>query len=295
MSGPGSATAGHFAAFDDLSGTSVEDSGVGPADFAAIDDSRIVGAQQTSEKGIANGYAPLGADNKVSTAHLPDAVLGALKYQGTWNASTNTPAIPAADANSKGHYYIVTTPGGTDIDGLTDWLLGDWIVSNGASWDQVDNTDAVVSVAGLLGSISAASLKLALALVKADVGLGNVNDTADGAKPVSTAQATADLAAKSVSAMQYKTGSYTLVAGDAGQTVYMDNAAATNLTLPAGVLPAGSFVNFIQGNAGVMSFVAGAGATRIGRNGLRTAGQYAMCQAWTYDGVVWMVGGDVQV
>lgn len=52
-------------------------------------------------------------------------------------------------------------------------------------------TSGVSSVAGLAGAITAAALKTALTLVKGDVGLGNVDNTSDVNKPVSTAQATA--------------------------------------------------------------------------------------------------------
>lgn len=53
-------------------------------------------------------------------------------------------------------------------------------------------TDNVIqSVAGSWASRTMAQLKTALALVKGDVGLGSVDNTADTAKPVSTAQQTA--------------------------------------------------------------------------------------------------------
>jgi hypothetical protein len=53
-------------------------------------------------------------------------------------------------------------------------------------------TDNVIqSVAGAWASRTPAQLKSTLALAKADVGLGNVDNTADSAKPVSTAQQTA--------------------------------------------------------------------------------------------------------
>ncbi len=56
----------------------------------------------------------------------------------------------------------------------------------------------VASVAGLTGVITAGALKTALALVKGDVGLSNVDNTADANKPVSTAQQTAIDAAKPI-------------------------------------------------------------------------------------------------
>ncbi|QOP66792.1 minor tail protein [Arthrobacter phage Odyssey395] len=51
-----------------------------------------------------------------------------------------------------------------------------------ADWKELTASGAVLSVAGKTGTVT---------LVKADVGLGNVDNTADTAKPVSTAQQTA--------------------------------------------------------------------------------------------------------
>ncbi|RWD71651.1 hypothetical protein [Mesorhizobium sp.] len=125
--------------------------------------------QDESEKGNANGYASLGADGKVPAAQLPAALFGAMSYQGTWNANTNTPTIPAAVPANKGWYYKVSTAGVTNVSGITDWGVGDWIVSNGTSWDKIDNTDQVSSVVGLQGAITAAALKTALAIAVADI------------------------------------------------------------------------------------------------------------------------------
>lgn len=105
--------------------------------------------------------------------------LGALTYKGVWNASTNVPAIPAAAPLNKGEFYKVSVAGTTNIDGINDWAIGDWIISNGATWDKIDNSELVTSVAGKIGAVT---------LVKADVGLGLVDNTADINKPVSVAQ-----------------------------------------------------------------------------------------------------------
>lgn len=90
---------------------------------------------------------------KVPTNQLPDAVLGALSYQEAWDAATNTPSIPAAGDANKGHYYVVQVAGTTAIDGESDWQIGDWIVSNGAYWEKVDNSDKVSSVNGKAGPV----------------------------------------------------------------------------------------------------------------------------------------------
>lgn len=139
------------------------------SEFSSAADARIA-----VQKGAPLGIAPLAADNRIDTVHLPDSILGALKYQSTWNASTNSPAIPTAATSNKGWYYKVATAGTTSVAGIAEWAVGDWIISNGASWDKIDNTDAVSSVAGLNGTITASSLKTALSITPADLsGLGS--------------------------------------------------------------------------------------------------------------------------
>lgn len=106
-----------------------------------------------SEKGAALGVVPLNASTKIDTIYLPDSILGQVEYQGVWNATTNTPAIPAAAPANKGHYYIVNVAGSTSIDGINDWKVGDWIISDGTTWTKVDNTDAISSFNGRTGAI----------------------------------------------------------------------------------------------------------------------------------------------
>jgi hypothetical protein len=85
-----------------------------------------------------------------------NGLIGGSIYKGTWNASTNTPTITSG-VGTTGWYYIVSVPGSTTIDGISDWNLGDWIIFDGTAWQQVDNTDAVVSVNGQTGAVSLAS------------------------------------------------------------------------------------------------------------------------------------------
>jgi hypothetical protein len=79
-------------------------------------------------------------------------ILGSLVYQGTWNASTNTPAL-ASSVGQKGDYYYVSVAGTTNLNGITDWQVGDFAVFNGAIWQKVDNTDVVQSVNGQVGIV----------------------------------------------------------------------------------------------------------------------------------------------
>lgn len=78
--------------------------------------------------------------------------LGALNYKGTWDAATNTPTL-ASGVGSKGDYYVVSVAGTTNLDGITDWQVGDWVVFNGSAWQKIDNTDLVVSVNGQTGAV----------------------------------------------------------------------------------------------------------------------------------------------
>lgn len=106
-----------------------------------------------TQRGAANGVATLDASGKVPTTQLPDSVLGGMTYKGTWNATTNNPPIPSSSDANKGWYYIVSTPGSTNIDGENDWEIGDWVVSNGTQWSKIDNSDLVDSVNGKRGEV----------------------------------------------------------------------------------------------------------------------------------------------
>jgi hypothetical protein len=112
----------------------------------------ITGYIPTTEKAVANGVATLDGGGTVPVSQLPAAVLGALSYQGTWNASTNTPTL-ASSVGTKGYYYVVNVAGSTNLNGIIDWQIGDWAVYNGSAWQKIDNTDAVTSVNGYTGTV----------------------------------------------------------------------------------------------------------------------------------------------
>jgi len=82
-----------------------------------------------------------------------NGLVGGVIYKGTWNASTNTPTL-ASSVGTQGNYYIVSVAGSTDLNGITDWKVGDWAIYDGSAWQKVDNTDSVTSVNGLTGAVS---------------------------------------------------------------------------------------------------------------------------------------------
>jgi len=118
----------------------------------SISGATVSGYIPTSAEGVANGVATLDSAGKVPITQIPDAVIGALSYQGTWNASTNTPTL-ISSVGVKGYYYVVSVAGTTNLNGITDWQIGDWAVFDGLIWEKIDNTDSVTSVNGFTGAV----------------------------------------------------------------------------------------------------------------------------------------------
>ena len=162
-----------------------------------------------SEMGVPKGVATLGEDGKVPESQLPDSVLGNVKYQGVWDAVNNVPKLELNDFDSNGHYYIAINKGsqfGYDFD------PGDWVINSNGRWVKIDNVDSVKSVNGQIGIVELGiedipNLKETLdskatnddfnrhltdyknphKVTKDQVGLGNVDNTADLDKPISNA------------------------------------------------------------------------------------------------------------
>ena len=111
--------------------------------------------------------ADLDEQGKILADQLPDYILGQVLFGGTIDgtgkvtASANfkakygdTTVVPAA-AQVEGAYFVATGDGTTN--GVS-YNTGDWVISTGESWVKVDNTDAVTSVAGLTGAVTATAL-----------------------------------------------------------------------------------------------------------------------------------------
>ena len=106
-------------------------------------------AEKIANKGVADGYAPLDANVKIPESFLPASIIGGLKFQGTWNAATDTPSLPLA-STVNGHYYIVSVAG--TFESII-YGVGDWIISNGVAWSKIDNTESVSTVFGRVGNV----------------------------------------------------------------------------------------------------------------------------------------------
>jgi hypothetical protein len=159
VNGPASAVNSNFALFDGTTGKLLKDAGINASTFAtaaqgAKADTAVqpgsLGSAAYLTAGAANGVATLDSGGKVPTSQIPQ--MGDLNYQGTWDASTNTPTL-VSSSGTKGYYYVVSVAGSTNLNGITDWKVGDWAVFNGSVWQKIDNTDAVTSVNGYTGTV----------------------------------------------------------------------------------------------------------------------------------------------
>lgn len=205
--------------------------------------------------------------------------------------------------------------GMVEYAGAVVWSDG-WTA--GSRTQAVSFTRAVSSVAGRTGAV---------VLTSADVGLGNVDNTADASKPVSTAQAAADTAVQefaiqrgnhtgtqaisTVTGLQTaldglapiratvnaQTGTtYTIVLADENKLVTLTNAGAITLTLPQDssvAIPVGGRIDFAVLGAGMVTFVAGSGATANGTPSLVTRAQYSAASAIKVAANTWLVVGDL--
>ena len=249
-----------------------------------------LGTAANLNAGVAGGVATLDGSGQVPLSQLPTALQGALSYQGTWNASTNTPTLTSS-VGTKGYFYVVDVAGSTNLNGITDWKVGDWAVFNGTIWQKIDNTDAVTSVNGYTGTV---------VLGYADVGApsttgtnatgtwgisisGNATTVTNGlystgsyADPtwltslaaskltgtVAVANGGTNIASYTVGDMLWASGATTLskLAIGTNTQILTSSGSAPQWSTPSGIT-VGTATNLAGGTAGAVPYQTGAGAT----------------------------------
>ena len=225
-----------------------------------------LGTAAVLNSGVANGVATLDGSGTVPTSQLPGAVLGGVNYQGTWNASTNTPAL-ASSTGSKGYYYVVSTAGSTNLNGITDWKIGDWAVYDGSTWQKVDNTDSVSSVNGFTGAV-----------------VLTTTDVAQGTNLYFT-QAAARGSVSAGTGISYNNTSGVITNSAPDQTVALTGAGTTTVT--------GTYPNFtITSNDSTVGTVTSVGGTGT-VSGLTLSGSVTTSGSLTLGGALALTSGDV--
>jgi hypothetical protein len=194
--------------------------------------------EDASKKGVANGYAPLDASALLDAAYLPsiaitDTFVVASQVAMLALSAEKGDVAVRTDLNKS---YILATNSPTT---LADWK------------ELLTPTDAVLSVVGLTGAISAA----ALAATQVFEAFGEYN------------------------AINRQTASYGLVLADKGKLVEMNVAGANDLTVPLNstqAFPVKSRIDIAQYGAGQTTVVATGGVTIRSSGGkLKLNGQYA--------------------
>ena len=132
--------------------------GNGSGGFSAATASDITGSVLTgyssSSGTITTSDTVLSALGKLNgnTALLTGAII----FQGTWNATTNTPTLTSG-TGTKGYLYKVSVAGSTTLDGVSSWNIGDSVVYDGTVWDKIDGVaNEILSVAGRTGAVTLA-------------------------------------------------------------------------------------------------------------------------------------------
>ena len=149
------------------------------------------------------------------------AMAGFVNYEGTWNASTNTPTL-VSSVGTKGDYYVVSTTGTTNLNGVTAWTQGDWAIFNGSAWEKVDNTDLVTSVAGRTGAITLSNTDIS--------GLGTMST--QNASSVAITGGTATLTSLTTATVQATNSGGLSLKNSAGTTqLSMGGGGGDNLSL----------------------------------------------------------------
>ena len=233
-----------------------------PAWITALANSKITGLGSAAllTAGAAGGVATLDGGGTVPTAQLPAAVLGALKYQGTWNATTNVPTLTSS-VGTQGYYYVVATAGTTNLDGIASWAIGDWAIFGTATWQKIDNTDAVTSVNGYTGTVSLAYADLAGAIPT-----WNQNTTGNAATVTTNANLTGGVTSVGNAATVITNANLTGEATSTGNAVTLTNSAVigkviTGYTSGAGTVAAtDTLLQAIQKLNGNTAAIAGGAA-----------------------------------
>jgi hypothetical protein len=107
-------------------------------------------AENTANKGIANGYAGLDGSGKVPYAQLPSALM---TFRGAWNPTTNTPTLTNGTGLA-GDTYRASVNGSSSAPIVDTWYAGDFIIYNGSIWQRSPLADGVISVNGLVGAVT---------------------------------------------------------------------------------------------------------------------------------------------
>lgn len=116
---------------------------------------------------ITIGSQSLANNNKIPTElavrnAIESAVAGAVQLQGDWNALTNTPDLTVTGITT-GYAWRVSVSGNTNLNGITDWAVGDLAIKSATGWIKIENQN-IAAIWGNIGGLLSDQTDLQLAL-----------------------------------------------------------------------------------------------------------------------------------
>jgi hypothetical protein len=226
------------------------------------------------------------------------AITGATKTKITYDAkglvTSGADATTADIADSTNKRYV-TDAQATVIGNTSGTNTGDNATNSqysGLAASKENTITATTSADYYRGDKTFATLN------KTAVGLGNVDNTSDANKPVSTVQQTAlDLKTNKLIVANRQTASYTLVLSDADKLVETNVATANNVTIPLNSSVAfgiGTQILLAQYGAGQTTIVLTSGVTlRSNASKVKLNAQYSGATLIKIDTNEWYLFGDI--
>ena len=102
-----------------------------------------------------NGIPQLDVNGKILVSQLPNSVM---EYQGTWNATTNTPYLVNGVGNA-GDVYLVSTGGVHDFGaGAITFVVSDQVIYSGSIWQKASGSNGTVTSVAVTESGDALSI-----------------------------------------------------------------------------------------------------------------------------------------
>jgi hypothetical protein len=155
--------------------------------------------------------------------------IGSLNFKGTWDANANSPAL-ASSVGTKGDYYVVGTAGTTNLNGISNWGVGDWATYNGSVWQRVeggaDLNGVNLSVSGT-STLSGLTASTALAL-NASKEIVSVTNTGTGSNVLAASPLLSGNVLIGTSSASRETNGIRLISGspdDAGLIITNERAS----------------------------------------------------------------------